>query len=112
MSFGGEPKVEKRSDGESRERIRCAAIKYKDEYFTGTTHADAWRDMTGKYPETVLSYDDGDRLDGFMTDTDRFVDREEALKIALKANQVVDGKEGSALGGTLASEDLKKESGQ
>lgn len=84
------------------ERITSAAIKYKDEIFSGRTHAHAWRDMTAKYPETVML---DDRGDGFLTNTGRFVDRKEALEMAEKAEQLAEPRED--VGGLLSSEDLK-----
>ncbi len=86
------------------EWIESAAIRYKGETFIGRAHYNAWLLMTAKYPEMVNSQEG--REDGFMTNTGRFVNREEALKIAEKADElsVERGHEGSR----LYSEDLKK----
>ena len=69
-----------------QERIVSAAIKYKGEIFSGKSHYDAWLPMSAKYPETT-TISEG-RVDGFLTNTERFVSREEALEIAKAADQL------------------------
>jgi hypothetical protein len=53
----------------------------------------------------LADHESGKNIQGFLTDDNRFVDRKEALKIALKANQVDSTKLGNSLIG-LFSEDL------
>ena len=102
MSFEGGNNQD--SKKESLEGIQCAAVKYKDEIFTGRVHADAWLLMTEKYPE-VINNPEG-RIDGFLTTNNRFVEREEALGIAEAADELVSDMRYSVNG--LISEDLKK----
>jgi hypothetical protein len=88
------------------ERIYCAAIWYKDlptaKYMPinidrgivveGHRHADIIRTMvnlTGK--RTCTNGEDcaGESEQGFVTNTNRFVNRVEAMKIAIWANQII-----------------------
>jgi len=103
MSFEGRGENNANETGPT-ERITLAAIKYKGDIFTGRLHSDAWKIMTEKYPEAVMTKD---REDGFMTSTGRFVSGEEALEIADNADQLQNEKHYSA--GILSAEELKNE---
>ena len=73
------------------ERIVAAAIKaYTDEdtypfIYTGKRHADIFEQMY----KLGIKYNKNKSIQGFLTDTCRFVDRREAKKIAVKANQLI-----------------------
>ncbi len=81
------------------ERIDAAAVRLGDKTYTGLNHADAYealvQDNGGKEPDFYEH--------GFTTNTGRFVEPEEALKIANRADQVGAG----ATDTGLISEDLK-----
>lgn len=104
------------------ERIICAAVWYKEipvikeipkEHtnpincpiglvFSGYRHAHC---IYTKCAVTGLrDVESGDNEQGFLTSKNRFVTREEALKIALKENQVIDLSE--VRGDRLFSEDI------
>ena len=107
-----------------KEKILCAANWYKDfpllkddinvvgferpincdrgMVFCGHRHHNCMYQMiaiSGKYQHEM-----GEEVQGFLTNKNRFVDRYEALKIALENNQVIDLK--SITGKQLYSEDL------
>ena len=92
------------------ERIVSAASKYKGEIFTGRWHWEAWNKLRKKYPEDwerLTSNDEQylkDFVDGFITSTGRFIDREEAKRIAEDADQLPKDIPGSE----LAAEELGK----
>lgn len=104
------------------ERIVCAAVWYKELQlkkdmpievylpknldrgivFSGHRHGQC---IYSKYAITGLrDAESGDNEQGFLTSKNRFVSREEALKIALKQNQVIDHSQ--IRGSRLFSEDL------
>jgi hypothetical protein len=82
--------------------IKSAAIIHKNIIYTGFSHSQIGLKMLEDkvceppYPSS--------KFQGFMTNDGRFVDRETALKIAIKAGQVVEGKTSSNI--MLFSEDL------
>ena len=82
--------------------IKSAAIIHKDIIYTGFSHCKIGLKMLEDkvceppYPSS--------RFQGFVTDDGRFVDRETALKIAIKSGQVIEGKTYSNI--MLFSEDL------
>jgi len=106
---------------EIKERILCAAIWYKDMplirddmpngfirplncergiVFSGHRHHNCLYQMvalTGKAQHEV-----GEHVQGFLTSTNRFVDRKEGMMIALKNDQVINPYHSD----TLFSEDL------
>jgi len=98
------------------EYILCAAIHFKMERIfphqpwnidSGVVIA-GWRHhncIVMRHSLRALYGEDFTYVQGFLTNTNRFVDREEAAKIATEAGQT---KEGSALhiDGCLTSEDL------
>jgi hypothetical protein len=80
------PKVENTGALESIKRM---AARYKDEVFTGVLHSDCADAFRTAHPEFdgVAEQDAGLEI-GYVTNTGRFVNREEALQIALVADQV------------------------
>lgn len=72
------------------EKIICSAIKFQiigSEYFhimCGKRHADVFETMFHQ----KIEYDKKTHVQGFLTSTDRFVDRYEAAEIALAAKQI------------------------
>lgn len=74
------------------ERITAAAIKVGDKVYTGATHMNAMCVIIDL--PNVSSADKAEMLlagqDGFVTDTGRFVSREEAYVIAQAAKQLKD----------------------
>lgn len=75
------------------EKIKCAAIKYKlngeseEKYTTGQSHADcincfSFMDIPAR------ERDRESEIQGFMTDSGRFVCRQEAREIALISGQI------------------------
>ena len=75
------------------EKIKSAAIKYRKngskefEYATGYSHS-ACIDYFSCIGLRSIDRDMGVEVQGFMTTEDRFVNRVEALKIAINANQL------------------------
>ena len=92
------------------ERIVCSANKYGDLVVAGVRHACGV--MSGIHRafddrHTDLSEDFGDEVQGFVTNRHRFVDRQEAWKIAVSQRQIIRRVGGDASkGGTLYSENL------
>lgn len=71
------------------EKIVSVAIKYKNEIYVQPRpcrHHHVIREIAKINGVGI----DGSDIQGFMTSTARFVNRKEALKIALAANQVLD----------------------
>lgn len=74
----------------SRERILCAAVKYrlksedKVRYAVGKRHPDCFRTIGVPTSERVMS----EEVQGFLTDSLRFVDRHIAMRVAVSAGQV------------------------
>jgi hypothetical protein len=77
------------------ERIEQAAIKMGSASWVGKRHSDCIKAMTD------CGFKVGNWPQGFMTTHGRFVDRKEALKIAIAAGQVKNSKHN-----ILFSEDL------
>lgn len=90
------------------EFIICAAIKHEDtgKIFYGHRHYHCLEASNGELSWTLNRQQimKINRIQGFITNTNRFVNREEALIIALKNNQVLDKNE--IRGSKLYSEDL------
>lgn len=85
------------------ERIDCVAIKYEGKVHSlprPNRHHNVIRAIA---QENGVGIKGGD-IQGFLTDTGRFVGRVEALRIALRAGQVLDPSNIRA--GRLFSEDL------
>jgi hypothetical protein len=68
------------------EAIKSAAIKIGDDIFEGDIHADAALKASEVHGESV--FDGIEENEGFMTTKGRFVDREEAMKIAKQQQQI------------------------
>lgn len=72
-------------------RLISAAIKYRpldSKYFMiviGKRHSDIWEWLS----DNQIQYDKDSIIQGFFTDTNQFVDRYEAKKIAVEANQLI-----------------------
>lgn len=66
------------------ERIQAAALRYKDRVFIGKGHIDAYDALERVFTSSI---DMKEVEQGFMTDSGRFVDRNEAAEIAEKAKQ-------------------------
>lgn len=70
----------------NKERILCAAVKYKGQIICGYRHSDCWATITFFDPEaTPPNREDN----GFLTSHKRFVDREEGYLIAKDNNQLL-----------------------
>lgn len=82
------------------EKIAAAAIKRGDEIFTGRTHIDAITKMEERYPKWFDS--EVPVNDGFITDAGRFVERDEAGRIASEAGQLAHLKSGGRRRGAKA----------
>ena len=91
-----------------KERIICAAIKIEDtgKIYYGHRHNHCLEASNGELSWTMNRQEISKikRTQGFITSNNRFVDREEALIIALENDQVLDKKE--IRGNQLYSEDL------
>jgi len=104
-----------------KEYILCAAIWYKElptQHFLpsnldagvvvcGLRHGhciDIVKQLSGLRSVKISPDGVGETVQGFLTNTNRFADRKEALEIALKANQVLNPN--AIRGNDLYSEDL------
>lgn len=89
------------------ERIICAAIKLVEsgKIYYGHRHNHCLEAMGGELSWTMNRQDISkvEKVQGFITNENKFVTREEAWVIAEKANQIIRQSGGS---GTLYSEDL------
>lgn len=81
------------------ERIVEAAIKIGERIWTGQRHSDIVPKIIGDRAKV------SEGIQGFMTTTGRFVDRQEAVKIAVKSGQITLPKKCNPQD-TLYSEDL------
>ncbi len=70
---------------EREEKIISAAILYKGELFVSANHGDAMNEAWTKHPNLLSEIAKGGTsiIEGFVTTTGRFVNREEARKIIL-----------------------------
>lgn len=64
-------------------KIIKAAIKINQDVYTGIRHADIYEELY------QLKIPTRNAIEGFLTDAGNFVDRYEAKKIALAANQLI-----------------------
>jgi hypothetical protein len=69
----------------SKERLKMAAIKYKGKIYTGWRHCF----IIGQICEVEQIDKVRGEKQGFITDTGRFVDRQEGLKIAFATGQII-----------------------
>ena len=92
------------------EKIICSAIWYKELFLVKPGVLEylgfrpynidkgvvicGWRHANCIYTKVAITgladHETGDNVQGFLTDKNRFVDREEAAKIALRQNQIID----------------------
>lgn len=78
-----------------KEKILCAAIDYNGTIICGFRHGDCYavlKSLLGKIDSSKLPNRDNQ---GFLTSTNRYVDRQEAWIIALNNNQIIYGLEAS-----------------
>lgn len=69
-------------------KVVAAAIKLSPDYpliFTAKRHVNIYEMLR----DWNIHYDKNECVEGFLTDTDQFVDRIEAKKIAVAANQLI-----------------------
>ena len=72
------------------ETVKCAALLWKGEIFTGVTHAHAFFSFAEAHPE--IKNPRNERFeDGFETSIGRFITRNEALEIADRNEQIRGG---------------------
>lgn len=62
------------------EEVKESALRYQGEVFTGLLHVHALDNLETKYPN--WQKDGGKVEDGFVTNRGRFIDRDEADKLA------------------------------
>lgn len=92
----------------TNEIILCAAIRFNNTIICGYRHGDCY-DVIKKLIPNISESELPDRNDqGFLTSTNRFVDRKEAWKIAKENNQIKFGLKASDFGedSILISENL------
>jgi hypothetical protein len=78
----------KKTEKLEKETIVAAALKIDGDLYTGINHPVIISEIQKDNPDFKLT-DTTSLEDGFMTNTGRFVDREEATKIASEADQIV-----------------------
>lgn len=66
------------------EAISSAALEYEGQLFTARSHAEAWSLLVEAKPD----FDENLIHDGFITNTGRFISREEALIVAKNSKQI------------------------
>jgi hypothetical protein len=94
------------SSATAPEAITGAAIKYRDKIYRGAIHSDAAENAaheTGAASRDVIY----ESRPGFITTTGRFVDRDEATKIAAKTGQLEEGQT-KLFGEDLFASDLNR----
>ena len=64
-------------------KIVKSAIRYNDKVYTGFSHTECFKQID---KDTIKDYDKLEQ--GFITDKNEFVDRQQALDIAYKAGQI------------------------
>jgi len=90
----------------AEEIIICSAIKVNDIIFRGHRHCHCFAAMNDQLSWSSTREQIGklNTEQGFITSKNRFVDRKDALQIAIKNNQVLD--KDNVRGDQLYSEDL------
>ncbi len=85
------------------ENVVCAALEWQGKLFTGATHALALLEFFAEHPDQEDQR--WHAREGFLTNRGRFVDRQEAMRLAIDAGQL---RRGARLDGNfgLRSEDL------
>lgn len=100
------------SDVDPQEKVLCAATAYGDTILCGVRHGDSFMSSIFETLDSChfdLSEQCGDDevIEGFVTTKGRFVDRQQAWKIALANKQIIRIVGGNnRFGGTLYSENL------
>lgn len=101
------------SEYDPPERIVCAANSYADHkgnirIIAGVRHAcDAMGTALDAFRASEIELRRNSEIQGFLTSKHRFVDRQEAWKLAVERNQIVRRVGGDdSKGGTLYSENL------
>ncbi len=103
---------------EMKERVLCAAIWYKDMpkanilpknitegvVVCGHRHGHCIATFVALTEKRSVTPEAGQYTQGFLTNTGRFVDRKEALRIAIEVNQIINMSDTN--GTELFSEDL------
>jgi len=99
--------MKENSEHKEVESIQAAALLLGDQMYTGRTHLDAFVALKKEHQDYAWG---GERApkQGFITSTGRFVDRDEAGKIADSVNQLehLDSNSRRRAQGDLHSEDL------
>jgi hypothetical protein len=72
------------------EKITSAATKFDGKIYEGQTHADAYQKYKNETKNTDAAAGAAYGGDGFLTNTGRFVDREEAQRIVDRASPNID----------------------
>ncbi|OGY99670.1 MAG: hypothetical protein A3B13_01280 [Candidatus Liptonbacteria bacterium RIFCSPLOWO2_01_FULL_45_15] len=90
------------------ERIQTAALLLGDQMYTGQTHLEALVALQKEHPDYNTWVGERAPKQGFITSTGRFVDRDEAGKIADNAEQLehLESNSRRRARGDLHSEDL------
>ena len=71
-----------------KEIILCSAIVYNDTIICGYRHGDCYDILRQLIPNITEDDEPGREYQGFLTSTNRYVDRKEAWKIAKENNQI------------------------
>jgi hypothetical protein len=89
-----------------KEKIICAGILVNGKVYNGHRHNHCLEAMNSELSWTMnrQQISQLEKIQGFITSEGRFVDRQEALKIAREANQILN--ESEVRGDLLYSEDL------
>ena len=74
---------------QSRETFRCAATQYGGKTYIGSVHGLIYEQIKKENPGAFLS----DMVEGFVTTTGRFLNREEAKKLAEEQDLVRQGRD-------------------
>ncbi|MDO8514387.1 MAG: hypothetical protein Q7S50_02470 [bacterium] len=77
---------------EKSESLKGMAARYGDEVYTGILHSDAVKEFRAAHPEHAEKSEQEVGLEvGYVTNTGRFVGREEAVMIGHRADQLKKG---------------------
>jgi len=88
--------------------IVASAIKHKGVVYTGVRHCEIFRQILRIHPDTKTPITNNKSPQGFVTDKNIFMGRDEALDHAYESGQIKDDGTGNfnIIGGVLTSEDL------
>lgn len=95
------------------EKIVQAAIKIGNKVFVGNSHADAYRKAAKVLNRNVQElYEMRQRIpDGFSTDKGTFVDRQQALDLAVRSGQLAERAEGRSASDAQRKQEFRQEYG-